>query len=486
MADLRDSGHDRAMQPFFRVRTRAFWPVLLAAALTCAMLATPATALGKEVRIKGRGWGHGIGMSQYGAYGYALHGRGAKRMLQHYYSGARVRERAMGSAVRVGMLQGRASITIAPKAKAPNGGHLVLKVKGTRTKVVGGGPGDRFQIKASAAGGARIFKNSNRIKRGGRTVFGDLEHPVVAKYERYGTQVDTEGKSYAVGFGKIEFVSYSSSGCPNGKCLSEVAVVPMQKYLYGLGEVPASWPQETLRAQAIAGRTYAYRRKVLFGQSRFPCYCGVYDSTVDQVFIGEAKRTGSGSYWKKWKKAVDTTKKRVILHRGEPIASLYSSSSGGYTESNSNVWGTTQVSYLRGVDDPYDAAGGANPNYRWHLTMAWSTLKSRLASGFGSFGRLKRLKIVRTGVSGRVAVNGLKIVGSDRTLVVDGWDVRGVLGLKDSWFRFFVIKPTAARGSSATTSEGGGAAPDGSVEPSPSPDAPTPSPSPSPTSTPTP
>ena len=473
------------MQPLFGARTRGVCAVLLAAALTFAVLAAaPATALGKEVKIKGRGWGHGIGMSQYGAFGYAQHGWGAKGILQHYYSGARVKKKTIGPAVRVGMLQGRSSITIAPRAKGSSGGHLVLKVKGKRSKVVAGGTGDRFRIKASSAGGARIFKNSKRIKRSGRTIFGDLKHPVVAKFERYGTQVATEGKSYSVGFGRIEFVSYSSSGCPAGKCLSEVAVLDMQEYLYGLGEVPASWPLETLRAQAIAGRTYAYA-KVLSGQSRYPCYCGVYDSTLDQVFIGEAKRTGSGSYWGNWKKAVNTTRSRVILHHGRPIASLYSSSSGGYTESNSNVWGTTQVPYLRGVKDPYDWAGGANPNHRWSVTMAWSTLKSRLASGFGSFGRLKKLRIVRKGVSGRVAVNGLKIVGSTRTLVVDGWDVRVVLGLRDSWFRFKVIRPQTARGSSATTSKGvRGAAPDGPVEPSPSPVTP-PSPSPSPSESPT-
>ncbi|MGH2827969.1 MAG: SpoIID/LytB domain-containing protein [Actinomycetota bacterium] len=457
--------------------------ILLAGAVTGALLAAPAPAFGKEVKIKGRGWGHGIGMSQYGAFGYAQHGWGAKRILQHYYSGARVRERAMGRDVRVGMLQGRSSITIRPKAKAPGGGRLVLKVKGNRTKIVEGAPGDRFRIKASSAGGARIFKNSNRVKRGGRTIFGDLKHPLVAKYRRYGTQVATDGKSYAVGFGKIEFVSYKSSSCSVGKCLSEVAVLRMQKYLYGLGEVPASWPQQTLRAQAIAGRTYAYR-KIRSRQSSYPCFCGLYDSTIDQVFVGEAKRTGSGSYWGDWKRAVRTTKKRVILHRGAPIESLYSSSSGGHTESNSNVWGGDQLPYLRGVDDPYDAAGGANPNYRWHLRMAWSTLKDRLASGFGSFGRLKRLRIVRKGVSGRVAINGLKIVGSRRTRFVDGWQVRVVLGLRDSWFRFFVIQPTTARGSSDTSGEDVRAATTGApLEPSPVPTAPAPSPSPSPSPT---
>jgi len=109
--------------------------------------------------------------------------------------------------------------------------------------------------------------------------------------------------------------------------------------------------------------------------------------------------------------------------------------------------------------------------------------------------RLKSLEIVRKGVSGRVAVEGLKIVGSTRTLRVDGWDVRTALGLKDTWFRFKVVEPTTARkapsksssASEDTTIEAPQPEPGPSPTPSPSPElSPSPEPSPSPDPTPSP
>ena len=464
-----------------------FYRNSLVAALVAALVVvgtSPVLAAPKMVKISGRGWGHGIGMSQYGAYGFAQHGWGGERILRHYYSGAKVVERTIGANVRVSMLQGRSSITVRPRAKSKDGGLMVLKVKGSKTKIAGARPGQTLKLEASAAGGARIFKNGTRVRRDGKSVFGSTKRPVIARYAQFGTQVDTVDKSYAVGHGAMEFVSYSSSGCSVGKCLSQVAVLGMQKYLYGLGEVPASWPQQTLRAQAMAGRTFAYSKLLANTNRGVPCFCAVYDSVADQVFVGEAKRTGSGTYWKSWKKAVDSTNKQVILDKGDPIVALYSSSSGGHTESNRIVWGSAQEPYLRGVKDPYDRAGGANPNYRWSLKMTWASLRTKLTNSFGSFGKLKKLVIVHKGVSGRVAFDGLKIVGSQRTIRVSGWATRTALGLKDTWFRFKVIPATTARAAAS-----GEAAPDENVreprEPEPAPsESPTPwspaSPSPTP------
>jgi SpoIID/LytB domain protein len=455
-------------------------------ALLVVAAASPAGAAPKMVKIRGRGWGHGIGMSQYGAYGFAQHGWGGERILRHYYSGARVVKKTIGTNVRVSMLQGRSSITIRPQAKTRDGGLVVLTLKGSKTKIAGARPGQALRLEASATGGARIFKNGSRVRRDGRSVFGSTKRPVVARYTPFGTQVVTDGKSYAVGHGQIEFVSYSSSGCSVGKCLSEVAVLGMQKYLYGLGEVPASWPQQSLRAQAMAGRTFAYSKLLASVNRGVPCFCTVYDSVADQVFVGEAKRTGSGIYWSKWKKAVDSTNKQVIQDGGDPIVALYSSSSGGYTESNRIVWGSVQEPYLRGVNDPYDRAGGANPNYRWSVKMTWATLRTKLANSFGSFGRLRKLVIVHKGVSGRVAFDGLKIVGSDRTLRVSGWNTRTALGLKDTWFRFTVIPATTAR-TTASSGSVGDETSEKPREPRPAPsESPAPSPSASPSPTPNP
>jgi SpoIID/LytB domain protein len=215
----------------------------------------------------------------------------------------------------------------------------------------------------------------------------------------------------------------------------------MQRYLYGLGEVPSSWPQQTLRAQSIAGRTYALRAMQTRNEGVGPCFCAVYDSVIDQAYIGDSKRTGSGPYWDDWKRAVNATNDKVVFRGGAPIQALYSSSSGGHTENNRNVWGGTQIPYLRGVRDNYDRARGANPNYRWRVTMPFRSFKSRL-SGFYGLGRYRSFRLVRPfGVSGRVTIvksssrGGVRIAGTARTVRVSGWSIRSALSLKDSWFR---------------------------------------------------
>jgi SpoIID/LytB domain protein len=223
----------------------------------------------------------------------------------------------------------------------------------------------------------------------------------------------------------------------------------MQKYLYGLGEVPSSWPQATLRAQAIAGRTYALEKIRRSGQHRYPCSCAVYDSTLDQAYIGDAKRTGSGVYWDDWKRAVDRTRSRVILFRGDPIQALYSSSSGGHTENNENVWGGAAIPYLRGVGDGPDRVS-ANPNHTWSVSMRWRTFENKLQAAYG-IGNLEAFRLIRPfGVSGRVTVvkpnntGGVRIRGSRRTVRVSGWSVRSALGLKDTLFRVEIIRTTAS------------------------------------------
>jgi hypothetical protein len=118
--------------------------------------------------------------------------------------------------------------------------------------------------------------------------------------------------------------------------------------------------------------------------------------------------------------------------------------------------------------------------------MTWASLRTKLANSFGSFGKLKKIVIVHKGVSGRVAFDGLKIVGSERTIRVSGWATRTALGLKDTWFRFKVIPATTAR--SAASSD---PAPHETVPEPPEPQAapdesPTPPPSASPSPTPSP
>jgi SpoIID/LytB domain protein len=247
-------------------------------------------------------------------------------------------------------------------------------------------------------------------------------------------------KSLGYAYGKMQFAGHAPAACGLPYCLRLVLRLPMQRYIYGLGEVPASWPPASLRAQAIAARTYAHRRILSSGQHREPCDCALYDSALDQVYLGDAKRTGSGEFWDDWKRAVDTSARVVVVHRGLPIQALYSSSSGGHTENNENVWGGKPVPYLRGVRDRADRVA-ANPNHRWQVHMSWARFASKLNLAFG-VGKLRSFRVVRPfGVSGRVTVvksrarGGARVAGSRGVVRADGWAVRDALDLKDTWFR---------------------------------------------------
>ena len=411
--------------------------IVLSVTAMLALLPAPALA-GRTVVISGGGWGHGIGMSQYGAYGRALKGQSASEILEHYYSGARVRTKNMPARVRVGLLEGRSSISATSSGFSSGKGRVVFKVAGGM-RVASGDAGANWRVVPSSTGGMRLYKNGNRITRDGKSVFGSPNHVLVAQYERFHSLIRIKEKANNYAFGRMNFGTYSSGSCGD-YCLRLVLKVSMQKYLFGLGEVPASWPQASLRSQAIAGRTYAFEKVKRSGQHRYPCDCAVYDSTYDQAYIGDAKRTGSGSYWDDWKRAVTATRSKVILHKGAPIQALYSSSSGGHTENNENVWGGSPFPYLRGVPDGPDAVA-ANPNFKWRVSMGWRAFSSKLNSAFNT-GGLKRFRLLKPfGVSGRVTVvkgpdrGGVRIVGSNRTARASGWGIRTALGLKDSLFR---------------------------------------------------
>lgn len=413
---------------------------VMGVALFLSVLAAPPALAARTVTITGGGWGHGIGMSQYGAYGRAKAGRSATNILEHYYSGAKVTAVGMPGKVRVGLLEYRSAIEASSMARTADGGKIIFKVKGTNVAIARGGLSARWRVEPSTTGGLRLYKNGTQVRKDGRSVFGSPDRPLIAVYERFGSMIRITAKGINYAHGVMEFDSFQTSRCSNGYCLRLIVSLPMQKYLYGLGEVPFSWPQAALRSQVIAARTYVYEKIKRLGQHRQPCDCAVYDSTLDQVYSGDSKRVPSGEYWDDWKRAVDGTKDRVILHSGNPIQALYSSSSGGHTEHNENVWGGTPLPYLRGVQDKADQ-NAANPNYTWKVEMSYSAFESKLDSAYG-VGSVDKFVLVKPfGVSGRVTVvkpdntGGVKIVGSNKTVRTSGWSIRSALALKDSLFR---------------------------------------------------
>jgi stage II sporulation protein D len=402
--------------------------------------ATPALAASNVV-ITGGGWGHGLGLSQWGTYERARQGDSASQILRHYYTGTTVTETKLPSTVRVGLLQAQTEIAFSSKPAAPGGGQVTFSIQGSKP-FVSGDSGTTWRVQPAAAGGVNLYKNNQPVSVNGDQSLGG-KNPVVVSYEPYDTLLRVVDEDNYYRYGTMILETYAGS-CGAGRCLRLMSEVPMEDYVLGIAEVSPYWPKEALRTQAIIARTYASHKITTTGQHRQPCDCAVYDSSYDQVYIGEDRRTDSGTYWRAWKRAVRSTAGTAVLYNGKPILSLYMSSSGGHTENNEDVWGGTPLPYLRGVPDSADATS-ANVNHTWRVEMSFSTFSSRLSSYFGT-GTLQSFKLMNPfGSSGRVTVvksateGGVRIVGSARTVRASGSQVKSALGLKDTLFRVQIV-----------------------------------------------
>ena len=144
--------------------------------------------------------------------------------------------------------------------------------------------------------------------------------------------------------GDIEFIA-------KGGNVQIIVHVYMEDYMLGVlpYEMDNSFPLEALKAQAVAARTYALKK-----MSAQAATYDVVDTTSDQVYNG----TPSGNA--RCAQAVQETSNIVGTVNGEYMASYYTASNGGQTESVKNAWGSGSYSYLQVKDDPYDLRNGAS------------------------------------------------------------------------------------------------------------------------------
>jgi len=384
--------------------------VLVAAVLVVAPLGAVAAA--GSFTFFGSGWGHGLGLSQWGAYGLALDGWSPDRILRHFYSHTRVGTfDAPPRRLRIGLAQGNARYRLTAGA-----GKVDLFL------------GDRKQAElvAQIPNGqtwtVRLHDGMYRIVDADGNPVGDpIGGPATdlfATYEPTGARVRIPEAGHTYARGWMQFEIYD---CPDACTMRLVLSIPPQDYLYGISEVPSSWPRPALAAQAIAARTYAFRRVQTTGQHRPVCDCALYASSLDQVYAGWDKEGAVDG--DRWVAAVDATNNRVVEYQGALIEAFYSSSSGGYTESNENVWGGQPIPYLRGVCDPGDYTS-ANPNAVWQVTLTNHEVTTRLGLGIG---RVERFTHVVRGVSGRIITAVVK--GATGSATVAGDTLRAALGL---------------------------------------------------------
>jgi stage II sporulation protein D len=339
--------------------------------------------------VKGAGFGHGVGMSQYGAYGYAKQGFGYRDILGHYYTGTTIGTTADQS-VRVLLRDGASSVS--------------------------------FRGAGSACGAALKAGKGYVAKRKGTGVV--LRSKKGRRIARCGAAMTAAGSPTVTLAGKGTYRG-SLEVRASGGSLQAINVVEIEDYVRGVvsEESPASWPIEALKAQAVAARSYGLSTGIRGGTF------DLYDDTRSQAYGGVGAETA------KTDQAVNATRLQVVLYGGKVAQTFFFSTSGGHTENNefsSLGFGQPAIPYLRGVDDPYEAEAGS-PYEHWKRKFSVSRMNSALRA-IGLRGKLKNIAVTQRGTSPRIVRANL--IGTGGTTAVNGPQLRTALGLPDTWAFF--------------------------------------------------
>jgi stage II sporulation protein D len=366
--------------------TRPFKPAL--SLLVACLVATPAAGGRWQAPapiapglvtfvVTGRGWGHGVGLAQYGALGFAKRGVTYDRILAHYYPGTDLGPASV-TRVRVLLYEHRPKIKVASESafRLRDATGVVRKLR----------PGV-----VTVSRGPTVITEAGKEKVKGPFTF-----------LRGTTPLMLDGDAYR---GALEVAAV-------GKRLQVINVVGIDAYLYGVitQEMPHDWPAAALQAQAVAARSYALA-------NRFRGDFDLYADVRSQVYGGIAAETASA------RAAVDATAREVLSHGGKVANTFFFSSSGGRTADVTEVWGTKPIPYLVSVKDPYDAA---SPYHRWGPV----TITAAKAAKALKIPGLQDL-VPEAGPSGRA-----RIVFADTVLgrtAVRGTDFRRALELRSTW-----------------------------------------------------
>ena len=374
------------------------------------------TTLGSSVTFYGRGWGHGVGLNQYGAKGRAGAGQTAEQILAAYYRGAKPATVSATQNVRVLVLAGYPAVKSAPlvvhgrstewtvdgiEKRFPANG--VLKLYRTTT-IIDGVATTRWRLRVYAADGTTLLHSA--------IVSGSVVVRPTSTATRL--QLDSRTSSYDTYRGLLKIRLGASSA-------TVINHVGLDLYLRGVVpvEMSSTWPTEALRAQAAAARSYAVRR-LHPGDGSFD----VYDDTRSQVYRGvEAERSATSSIIRRYPG-------QVITVNGSVVNAFFFATGGGSTENNEYVFVSssgaigTPVSYLRGIPDrrpdgrPWDAGA---PRWAWTTsTLSRSQLSTMFrADSRTNVGDLTKLDLTRRGVSGRLYRVTLYGSGGSRSVSAD-------------------------------------------------------------------
>ncbi len=254
-------------------------------------------------------------------------------------------------------------------------------------------------------------------------------------------KVDFEGGSFVINTGGVTLssptgvvdlgeMSYRGSIeiTAEGGSLNAVNIISMDEYLYGVipVEVYASWPEEALKAQAVAARSFASYHK-----GRHSGY-DLCDTTHCQFYSGYGREESSTTA------AVDATSGVMAYYNGKPINAEYFDCDGGYTLSSSEVWGG-DVPYLTSTPDPYELNARS-----WERTFTLKEIGNMAAAEGFDIGEVTNVAV--TEWRGDILAEEVTLTGTNGSHVLKGQDIKTFFkqGGENLWSRAFKITGSSA------------------------------------------
>ena len=386
-----------------------------------------------EVSITGSGWGHGVGLSQYGAKAMGADGNTYQEIIGRYFSGVSIVPIATASPLTfmaleekpllVGLLQNSQTVSF-----TVDSGSAQLCFDGTGSCQGLTTPGTTYRFGPDGAGGC-VFLESR--SDGSTTAVGGPGLCAASVRPTSNTtiiSVPFKARSYRGGRLLFRQSPYSSG-------IHAIYQIGVEQYMRGLSEVPESWSLAAIQAQVVVSRSAAVWAALERGsegnmtaQQKSDCYCNLRDDSTDQVFRGW---TGEVSH-PRWVEAVASTTGLVMYYQGSVARGFYSSSSGGFTENYSDVFDESGHPYLATVDDsPAFSTSAANPHSTW--TAGYSRASLANAYGFTWLSNTEVLERNGSGSARTVRLSGI-IEGRATQITVDAAAFQSTLGLRSTTF----------------------------------------------------
>lgn len=346
-------------------------------------------------KFSGKGWGHSVGMTQYGAKGMAEQGFIYKDILNYYYTDIELEiQETQNTSIRVALnldvsntsVSSTDEYTLLDKAT----GDILLKVpSGVITDI-------------SVSNGSLVLHNTISTVKTSNDVQLLTDGLIRYKNNKYEGVLD---------------ISMSSKNN-----IDVINSVHLEKYLRGVVpyEISYSWPMESIKAQTVAARTYALKR--VNPTKKFD----VYDTVQSQVY------KGVNFTHEKIDNAIMETDGVVITHNDRLIDALYSASAGGHTIDSGDIW--NDVPYLKGKPDPYDTSRYSQEWWSYEVSLI------DMSKVFTEVGVVQSIEVVEYK---NERASKVKIVGDKSEITVSGYTFRSRLGynnMKSAMFIFSEVK----------------------------------------------